>query len=211
MSTRVRSAAIGVAAAACCVVGFAFAGDKAQSGSHPAEGSAQMAEAMARCEAHGAINENHEFLKQWAGEWNLKITHWMAPGAPPMVNTSSASSKMVMDGRHLVEKVSGTFDMGDGNPMPFEGMATMGFDNHKQKFYSTWIDNWSTSVMTEWGERNGDVLTMKGEQYNPMFDMVSKTKSIATVVDDNTRKLEMFQTLPDGKMFKMMEIVYTRK
>ena len=221
MKVGTRLIAAGAAATACCVIGFAsFAGDKGQAKghdknaghSHAAQTQADpMAEMMARCEAYAAINENHQFLAKWEGDWNLKIKHWMSPEMPPMENDSSASSKMVMDGHYLIEKVKGAFDMGDGNMTPFEGMAIMGYDNNKQMYFSTWIDNMGSGMMEEWGERKGNTIEMKGESYNPMFGAVVPSKSVATIVDANTRKLEMFTTPPGGKSFKMMEIVYTRK
>lgn len=223
MKVRTRLIAAGAAATACCVLGFAaLAGDQDKAGSghdkhakHSQTDQTQadpMAEMMARCEAYGAINENHEFLAKWEGEWNLNIKNWMAPDMPPMENSSSTSSaKMAMGGHYLIEKVKGTFDMGDGNPQPFEGMAVMGYDNEKKQYFSTWIDNWSTGLMNEWGERKGDTIVTHGESYNPMFGAVVKSKSVASIIDANTRKLEMFTTPPGGKPFKIMEITYTRK
>ncbi len=221
MKVGTRLFAAGAAATACCILGFAsFAGDQDKAKGHDKHADHShgeqtqadpMAEMMARCEAYAAVNEHHAFLAKWEGDWNLHMKHWMSPEMPPMENASTASSKMVMGGHFLIEKVKGELDMGDGNMTPFEGMAIIGFDNHKQQFFSTWIDNMSTGMMEEWGERKGDTIVTHGEAYNPMFGAVVKSKSIATIVDANTRRLEMFTTPPNGKPFKMMEITYTRK
>jgi hypothetical protein len=31
--------------------------------------------------------------------------------------------------------------------MPFEGISTLGYDNAKKTFFSTWIDNMGTGMM----------------------------------------------------------------
>jgi hypothetical protein len=38
-----------------------------------------------------------------------------------------------------------------------------------------------------------------------------KVKSQATVVDDDHQTYEMWSPAPDGKMFKSLEVQYTRK
>lgn len=207
MNLRIRQLAVGAAASACCVLACAsFAGDKAQG-----EGaSAAEAEMMARCMEYAAVNENHEFLAKWEGEWTLELKHWMDPNGPPETSAATASSKMAMDGHYLIEKVRGRFEM-EGVTQEFEGMGVMGYDNHKEMYFSTWFDNMGSGMMQEWGTRQGDKLVTKGENYNPMFGSVVKTKSVATVTGDDTRMLEMFTSMPDGTMFKMMEITYTRK
>lgn len=186
---------------------------KAAGGGAP-EMDPEMAKVMERWMEFSTPGEHHKHLAQWAGEWDGAIKMWMDPSAPPLENKASASSKLVMGDRYLVEYVKGNFDFQDGQgPQPFEGMATMGYDNNKKMYFSTWIDNMGTSIMEEWGtcDGSGKVLTTEGKTYDPMVGAERASKSVATVVDANTRKLEMFAPGPDGKMFKNMEITYTRK
>lgn len=168
--------------------------------------------AMQRCMEFGTPGPQHAHLAKFVGDWNLTTKMWMDPSAEPQTNVATATMKQIMDGRFLVEKVSGNFEFG-GEVAPFEGMAIMGFDNHKQEFFSLWLDNFSTGVMQEWGSLQPDGKTLKtaGSMYNPMIGSVVETKSVMKVVDDNTRLLEMWMPASDGKMFKHMEITYTRK
>lgn len=175
---------------------------------------AAMMEAMQRWEAHSTPGEHHKHMESWAGEWDLVLKHRMVPDAPWEESKSTSSAKMIMGGRYLVEKVKGAFDMGDGGPpAEFEGMALMGYDNSKKQYFSIWIDNFGTGVMEEWGtcDGTGKVLTTTGRVYDPMIGSERDTKSVATLVDSNTRRLEMYMPGPDGRMFVNMEITYTRK
>lgn len=155
----------------------------------------------------------HEWLKQWAGEWDMTVKFYGSPSGEPEVSKMSATSSLIMDGRYLIEKVSGNLDMPGVGKVPFEGVSTMGYDNMQKKFFSTWYDNMSTGMMFETGtvDAAGKVLTSEGENWNMHASAMTKSKSIATVIDDKHRKLEMFVPGPDGKMMKTMEIDYARK
>lgn len=204
--------------AAACSLLFTAAALSQQSKDKPAGSppplTPEQQKMMKAMEAYGAINENHGYLKQFAGDWDLKIVFWMEPGAPAVENKSTSSAKLIHGGRQLVEKVTGTMDMGDGSPpMPFEGMSLIGFDNSKKKFFSIWTDNMCTGLMTEWGtaSQGGKVFTFEGDNYCAQNDKICKTKSVVTITDPNTRKLEMWGPDTGGNNYKAMEITYTRK
>ena len=97
--------------------------------------------------------------------------------------------------------------------MPFEGMGTMGYDNFKKTFSTTWIDNMGTGVMKlegPWDEATKSI-TLKGKSMDPMMMKEVDVWEKFTVVDDNTQMMEMYGSSPDGKDFKTMEIKFTRK
>jgi len=207
--------------AACSLIVTAAAQSQ-QSKDKPATGQApgapalseDMSKAMAAMEAYAALNEFHGYMKQWEGDWEIKSTWWMSPGAPPTENKLTSSAKLINGGRQIVEKVKGELTMGDGTPpQPFEGTAIVGYDNFKKKYYSHWIDNMMSGCMTEWGTAasGGKVFTFEGENYCPMNGKICKTKSVATVVDANTRKFEMWGPDLAGNTYKVAEMIYTRK
>lgn len=172
------------------------------------ENSAEMAEMMQKMAAYGTPGAEHKNLATWEGKWNLKVTHWMAENAPPMESPATAECKTIFGGRYVQEKVSGNM-MGQ----PFEGMALMGYNNGTKEYFSFWIDNMSTGYMVENGTMNaeGNMLASKGDMYCPIREKNCSSASKISIIDNNTRKMEMFA--PDMKtnnMYKCMEIIYTR-
>jgi hypothetical protein len=131
---------------------------------------------------------------------------------PPSESKVSSVARTVMGGRYLIEDVKGTIDVG-GQPMPFEGMSTMGYDNMKKQYFSTWIDNMNTGVWSERGtcDGTGKVITTTGRNFDIQAGGDRETKSIITIVDANTRKIEMFTPGEGGKMWRNAELLYTRK
>lgn len=186
---------------------------QAEHGMSP-EAAAMMQKAMENMQAYGTTNEHHAHLATLVGEWDLKTKWWMDPSMPPSEDTMTSVATMSMDGKVLMEKVSGMVSMDPTQPeVKFEGMSLMGYDTSKNKYWSHWMDNMMTGCMSEWGtcSADGKVITMEGENYNCMHGKMAKSKSVVTVTDANSRKIEMFSPGLDGKMFKTMEIVYTRK
>lgn len=153
--------------------------------------------------------EPHKMLAKSNGTWNGEVTMWMAPDAPPMTSTMTMTNKMVMDGRYQVSEAKGNM-MG----MPFNGMSTTGYDNHKKVYMSTWIDNMGTGVMKmegPWDEASKST-TLTGKMIDPMTGRECDFKEVYKIIDDNNQVMEMYGPDPKtGRQFKTMEIKLTRK
>ena len=157
--------------------------------------------------AYMTPSEMHEMLKKGNGTWSADISYWMAPDAPPTKSTGTAKNKMIMGGRYQQSDHTGNM-MG----MPFEGMSVTGYDNTKKKFESTWIDNMGTGISKMEGEYDPStkMINFKGIMVDPITGKEKDIRETFQFIDDNTQKLEMFDTKM-GKEFKVMEITFTKK
>ena len=175
--------------------------------------SEEQAKAEQRWMEYSAPNDHHARLAKLAGEWDVEMKSWMPGVDAPAVNKVSCKVEAIMDGRYAVEHMKGNVVFGEGAPpMEMEGMAISGYCNHRKMHFSRWIDNMSTGPADEWGtcSTDGKVITTTGDMYDPMTGTMMKTKSVATMIDDNKRTFVMY-SMHDGKEFKMMELTYTRK
>ena len=152
--------------------------------------------------------EMHKTLAMDNGVWEEDITMWTAPDAKPLKSKATATSRKILGGRYQEMTHKGLF-MG----MPFEGIGTLGYDNAAKKMVSSWVDNMGTGIMYMTGDYNGlsKTVEFKGEVTDPITKKVKPSRELFTMVDDNTRKMEMFDVMPDGKEFKSMEITMIRK
>lgn len=163
--------------------------------------------AMKAWMAYMTPSEVHTMIAKDDGEWNEEITLWMAPGAPPTKSTATVTNKMIMGGRYQESKHTGSF-MG----MPFEGYALTGYDNSKKAFVSSWVDNMGTGIMFmegKWDEKT-KTIHFTGKTTDPSTGKDIPVRETFTWIDSNKQKMEMFMT-QDGKEFKNMEIIFTRK
>ncbi|HEX9164112.1 MAG TPA: DUF1579 domain-containing protein [Thermoanaerobaculia bacterium] len=152
--------------------------------------------------------EAHKLLDHMVGTWDATVTSWMQPGTPPSTSTASAESHWVLGKRYIQENVTGTF-----NGMPFQGIGYTGYDNGKKQYFNTWFDNFGTGVMSSTGSTsdNGKTWTFKSTTTDPMTGKDMPGESRITVADADHHTMAMYGPAPDGKMYKMMEIAYTRK
>jgi hypothetical protein len=173
---------------------------KASAAKHQAE-----MEAMMKAATPG---DAHKKLGAMVGTFDTDVKMWMEPGAPPTAGSGVAENTWALDGRFVQQQFNGTF-MG----MPFHGIGYTGYDNIKKHYIGSWMDNMTTSMMVSTGtaDPSGKSITFTSTMDDPMTGKSSEVKETVTVVDNDHHTLEMWGAGPDGKMYKAMEINYTRK
>lgn len=159
-------------------------------------------EALAK---YGTPSAEHAELALSAGEWNSEVKMWHVPDMEPEVMHGTASSKMIMDGRYLLENFSS-----DWEGMPFEGASLTAYDRMKQKYVSIWIDNMSTGVMISEGTAKGDVSEMKGMMPDFILGKEIPVRTTIEHISGDQYVVKMHRKDDAGKEFVMMEITYTR-
>jgi len=167
----------------------------------------QSTDDMKAMMAAATPGETHKMLARSAGNWTATVTMWMQPGAPPTTSTANATNEVIMGGRYLRQKATGTV-MG----MPFQGEGVTGYDNVKKQFVNSWIDNMGTGIMTMTGtyDEATKSITYTGSMADPMTGKDSPFREVWKFTDDNHQVMEMYYPM-EGKEFKAMEISYTRK
>ena len=201
MSTRVRSS-LGCAFVLALLMP-AWAAAQAPSGQKPDEKA--MMDAWMKYAVPG---EPHKKLASSVGTWDVAVTTWMAPGAPPTKATATSEVRSVLGGRYLEERFSGNM-MGQ----PFEGIGYTGYDNYKKQYVATWMDSMSTAIMVMTGTpgASANTITFTGTMDDVMTGKPTQHRSVFTHTDADHHTHEMYGTGPDGKEFKSLELRYTRR
>jgi hypothetical protein len=150
--------------------------------------------------------EAHKRLSSMAGTWDTTVKMWMDPNAPPHVSTGTSVNKWVLGRRWMQQTFNGTF-MGQ----PFHGVGYTGYDNVKGEYVGTWMDTASTSMMVSTGKAEDDkTYSFSSTMADPVTKKSVDLKTKVIVADKNHHTMEMWGPGPDGNVYKMMEINYTR-
>lgn len=152
--------------------------------------------------------EAHALLAKSDGKWTTESTMWMSPDAPPSITTGTSVNRMALGGRYQISEHLGNYD-----GMPFQGISTVGYDNIKKAYISTWVDNFGTGIMVMEGTYDAATKTInfKGNMIDPMTKKNTDVRETFQYLDDNTELLEMFMPNPMGEgEFKMMSLKFTR-
>lgn len=178
----------------------------AQSDKKPAPPSADEKAMMDAWMKAMTPGDAHKKLEPFVGTWDVTVKSWMAPGAEPMVSSGTSTNSWILGGRYVEQRFDGTF-MGQ----PYSGLGYVGYDNVAKHYVSTWMDNMSTSIMSVNGAEKSGAFTFEGMVDDPMTGKPSPVKETVSMKDSDHQLFEMWGAGPDGKMFKMMELTYTRK
>ena len=156
----------------------------------------------------GAPGEHHEVLKQLAGKWTVKCKMRQSPDQPWAEMDATSEGQMILGGRYVVE----VFRIADFMGFPFEGHSLMGYDNHKEKYFTLWIDSTSTAAMSQSGTIDADhkVITTSGEYYDPMVKAQVKSRTVTAITSHDSHTMSMHTTYPGAEEFHSMDLVFTR-
>ncbi len=178
-----------------------------EKGEHSHEG--EMDEHMAAWMKYAAPGEHHQHLKPLAGNWNLDVKYRHSPDEEWQTSNATSEVRWILGGRFLHEEVTGEEFMGQ----IFQGVGIYGYDNYAKKYTSIWMDSMSTMTMASTGscDASGKVLTYEGAYDDPFTGSKKKIKSTTRIINENKHVMESVDHTADGKEFKNMEIVYTRR
>lgn len=170
-------------------------------------GDPEMAAAMEAMAKAGSPGEPHQHLAEMAGTWTSTIEFWMDPAGEPMTSESRAERTMILGGRVLQERATGTV-MGES----FEGLGFAGYDNVTGEWWSTWTDNMSTGLMVMTGEHDEEsgTIVYEGEMSDPLTGGRKPVKMVVRSEGPDKEVGEMFEPGPDGEMVRTMRIVSER-
>lgn len=165
------------------------------------------AEMMQKMMAYATPGEHHRVLDHKVGKWDLTVKMYMAPGQPPAESKATAEYEWILDGRYLVDHTEGDF-----GGMPFHGRGMTGYDNLKQKYVATWVDNMGTGIMTAEGTWDAAEKTFRftAEAPDVMAGKIVQSRSEEILVDDDHWTMRMYMPGPDGEEHMNMEIDYVR-
>lgn len=166
----------------------------------------EFARAMAEA---GKPGPEHARLASLEGTWTYTCKFWLDPSQPPMESKGTIERRLILGGRFLEERVTGTNF--DGKP-GFEGLSLLGYDNGRKKYTSTWNCNMGTGTCLGLGsaDESGTKLTFQTEAYCPLQKKTIKGREEIRVEGSDKIVAESYVT-EDGKEMKMMELVSVRK
>ncbi len=153
-------------------------------------------------------NEHHERLKFYVGDWHATMRMAMSRDMTPEEGEFDASITLVMGGRFIEENVTSETPGG-----LFEGRGLIGYDNHKQRYVSTWYDNMSTTVHTNEGywDESSKTLEFFGESPDVMTGETKKVRIVLERLGRDVFTAREWAYEDDGSRWLRFAAEYHRK
>ena len=156
------------------------------------------------------VQEEHEWLQQYVGEWDVTSETKMEPGAVPTRTTSTESVRSI--GPLWVVGEGRTDADADGDA--FRSVLTLGYDPEKESFVGTWIDSVTPYLWTFTGQLDDakKVLTLDTE--GPRWGVIgtrAKYRERHEFVDADHRTTASSIQNEDGSWFTFLRTDCHRK
>ena len=155
-----------------------------------------------------APQKEHEWLKQFTGEWESEAEMVMEPGKPPVKSKGTESTKL-LGGFWLVSEMKG-----ECLGVPVTGIMTVGYDVKKKKYVGTWVCSMCDWLCKYEGtvDESGKILTLETEGPNPADPTkLVKMKDVLEWKDKDSRVLTSYLQGDDGKWNQFMTMTSKRK
>lgn len=153
-----------------------------------------------------APQKEHEWLKQFEGEWVTEAEMVSEPGIPAPVAGKGTESARTLGGFWLVSEMKG-----ESFGTPIAGLMTLGYDPQKKKYVGTWVCSMDNTLWKYEGTASGDVLTLETEGPDPTTGKTVKMRDVVEFKDKDTKVLTSSALGADGKWKAFMTMTAKRK
>lgn len=150
----------------------------------------------------------HQRLQALIGDWKAETKAWGCPGAPVEQGKGTLSNFWMLDGRFVGQEYKSR-----AQRPKYKGLGALGYDNVKKMYTSVWLDTTGTSIYTAAGscDASGKVFTLEGIDRDPVTGTPLRCRSTLRIIDEKKYTFELFKEGSDGKMFRTLEVTYTRE
>jgi hypothetical protein len=166
--------------------------------------AAAMAQAMENAMTPGAGQAR---LEPMIGNFDVRIRAWVDPSKPPVESTAFCVNVWVLGHRYIQSMLSG-YVLNE----PFEGIGYTAYDNVTKTYETAWMDTGSTGMTWYRGGFDGATKSakMKATVPNALTGKPTPLELRLSIAESGDHMSELWGQGAGGKMFKMMELRYTR-
>ena len=163
----------------------------------------------ADCGMMAKPQQEHEWLQQLVGDWDVEGECLMGPDQPPAKTTGTCSTRS-LGGLWFLSEGSG--EMPGGGTA--DSIITLGYDPQKQRYVGSFVASMMTHLWLYEGtlDASGKVLTLNAEGPSMAGDgSMAPYQDMVTIESKDHWILSSQAKGPDGQWFKFMTAHYRRK
>jgi Protein of unknown function (DUF1579) len=152
--------------------------------------------------------KEHDWLKQFVGEWDSESEVVAMPGQPAMKSKGTMTSRM-LGGFWVVSDIKG-----DMMGTPMQAISTVGYDPQSKKYTGTWVDSMMNHLWKYQGtvDSTGKILSLEAE--GPHFTKPGAMAKYRDIYEFKTKdQIAMSSQVlgDDGKWTQFMTSTIQRK
>lgn len=147
----------------------------------------------------------HQWLEQFAGDWESEVEIFCDPSAPPMKTTGKEKLRM-LGGFWLVSE-----SISESVKMPYTNIITIGYSPVKGKYVGTCVDSMMAKLWLYEGTASGNKVTLATEGECP--DQPGKVRQFSESLElvDKNHKVFKSQIQQDDGTWQTCLVVKSRR
>jgi Protein of unknown function (DUF1579) len=175
-----------------------------QAGKSSSAKTAAVARAMDNAMTPGDYQKR---LEPMIGSFDVRVLIWVDPSKPPIETTASAVSTWVLGNRFVQ-----TMLVGGPSADAFNAIGYIGYDNAAKQYQAAWMDDGSTAMTLYTGgfSADGKSATVKASIINSGTGKPTPLELRMNLGANGGHVTQLWGQGFGTKMFKMMELQYTR-
>jgi hypothetical protein len=153
-------------------------------------------------------NEVHQLFKTYTGDFDMEITMWPEEGKDPIKVKVASAQQMILGGRFLELRQSGTM-MG----MDYQSTTTIGYNTVSKAVDLITINNMGTGILSLSGSWNPEIkeAVVSGQMISPGEKKVIKIRQVIHFPNKNTISIENYDQAEGQPARKTVAYTLTRK
>lgn len=158
-------------------------------------------------ERYGMPGPMHRMLELQEGVWNETAMLYSAPGAKPVTIEQQVFNMMTMEGLFLQST-----HIAMVNGRPFKAISTTGFDNTRNIFMNTWMDNMSSGMVYSEGtfDPKKNLITYTGQMQTAGSNRPIPFRQEVVFTDKDNMVVRTYMTGIGAVEYMSMEAKMTR-
>ena len=165
-------------------------------------------DALAAMDEAARPRKEHEWLRQFVGEWTYEMT-FEEPGKPPTTLGGTGVTRALGE-LWTISEGEGEMPGGDTSKM----VTTLGFDPQKGRFVGTWLGTMMSYLWVYDGFLDADEKVLTLESTGPSMSKpgeMGQFRDIITVIDQDYHTMTGNFLGDDGSWNEMMKMHFRRK
>lgn len=150
-------------------------------------------------------------LASGVGVWDVQATLWLTPGAEPQRTTATCTSRMILGGMFLEERMEGGTLATPGGRTAWESVSHTGLDAGRKTFQVNRMSSTSPVMMPETGAYDPESKTLETRGEFTIASVRLAVRTVGRTISPDERIIEQYMSFNGSPEYKGIELKMKRR
>ena len=153
----------------------------------------------------------YQVLREREGTWDVTASFWLVPGAEAAVTQCTCTTRMILGGVILEERLEGGSIKSPMGEMPWTGLSHTCYDSAQKKYIVNRMSSTCPTFMPESGTYDEEKKVFETTGEFTLMYMKVKVRTVATQPSADERLVEQYMSFNESPEWKGIELKMKRR